>query len=135
MDASANVLRPEGADEQSFGPSPYLFGRVSNEDYRRAVSKIVKEIQLQKDLDDEQLAERLGCSEGTVANARNQRGNLDAVTMLNLGAMFGGEARLDRILALVNGAPVEEPSILGELDRAEQAINAARKRIIERDLG
>jgi hypothetical protein len=103
-----NVLSREGEIEQSFGPLPGLFGRVSNDDYRSAVSKIINEIQAETGLDDEHLAERLGVSEGTVANARNRRGNLDPVTMLNLGALFGGASRLGRIFALINGAPAAE---------------------------
>lgn len=103
-----NVLRRESEIEQSFGPLPGLFGRVSNDDYRVAVAKIISDIQAETGLDDEHLAERLGVSESTVANARNRRGNLDPVTMLNLGAMFGGASRLGRILALINGAPAEE---------------------------
>ena len=117
MDGCANVLRHETAAEQSFGPLPGLFGRVSSDDYRKAVSQIVAEIQGETGMDDEQLAERIGCSEGTVANARNKRGNLDPVTMLNLGALFGGATRLRRILALINGGPSEEMTKADRLRR------------------
>lgn len=104
-----NVLRHETDAEQSFAPTQQpLFGRVANDEYRNAVAQIVKEIQLECDLDDEALGERLGCSEGTVANARNKRGNLDAVTMLNLGALFGGQSRLRPLLALINGSASEK---------------------------
>lgn len=125
MDASANVLRAETAAEQSFEPSQgRLFGRVANEEYRSAVAQIVKEIQLEHDLDDEALGERLGCSEGTVANARNKRGNLDPVTMLNLGALFGGQTRLRPILALVNGSPAEELTRSARLRRIRDDLAA-----------
>lgn len=108
MDGFGNVLRHETDAEQSFAYQPRLFGRVLNDDYRKAVSKIVNDVQGETGLDDEQLGERLGVSEGTVANARNKRGNLDPVTMLNLGALFGGAERLRPILALINGGPAEE---------------------------
>lgn len=124
MDVGGNVLRHETDAEQSFGSLPGLFGRVSNDDYRKAVSQIVNEIQAETGLDDEQLGERLGCSEGTVANARNKRGNLDPVTMLNLGALFGGANRLRRILALVNGGPSEELSRADRLRRIRADLSA-----------
>lgn len=102
-----NVLRRPDCDEESFGAIPGLFGRISNDRYRDAVSQIINDIQSETGLNDEQLGEQLGVSEGTVANARNKRGNLDPVTMLNLGALFGGANRLCRIISLVNGSPAE----------------------------
>jgi hypothetical protein len=123
----SNVL-PSGTDaQQSFGVG--IFGRVRSEDYRNAVSYIVKEVELENDWDDEQLAEALGCSKGTVKNARQKKGNLDPVTMLNLGALFGGQQRLRPVLALANGnpAPKEETTtekrrrLLRELTQLEEA--------------
>jgi hypothetical protein len=99
----SNVLPDETEPQQSFGVG--IFGRVRSEDYRNAVSRIVKEVQLENDWDDEQLGEELGCSAGTVKNARLKKGNLDPVTMLNLGALFGGQQRLRPIIALANGNP------------------------------
>jgi transcriptional regulator with XRE-family HTH domain len=125
MDCAANVLRSETGAEQSFEPAQgRLFGRVANEEYRNAVAQIVKEIQLEHDLDDEQLAERLGCSEGTVANARNKRGNLDPVTMLNMGALYGGQVRLRPVLALVNGSAPEELTRAARLRRIRDDLSA-----------
>jgi hypothetical protein len=121
----SNVLRAETAAEQNIGPSQgRLFGRVANEEYRNAVAQIVKEIQLEQDLDDEALGERLGCSEGTIANARNKRGNLDPVTMLNLGALFGGAARLGPVLALVNGSVPEKVTRATRLRRIRDDLAA-----------
>lgn len=100
----SNVLSVETDAQQSFGVG--IFGRVRSEDYRNAVSRIIKEVQLETDWDDEQLAEALGCSKGTVKNARQKKGNLDPVTMLNLGALFGGQQRLRAIISLANGNPV-----------------------------
>jgi plasmid maintenance system antidote protein VapI len=123
-----NVLRCESAEEKSFGPLPGLFGRVSNDRYREAVAKIVSEIQDETGMDDEHLAEHLGVSEGTIANARNRRGNLDAVTMLNLGALFGGSTRLRRILSLVNGCPSEELSDADRIKRIRADLAALEAR-------
>lgn len=99
----SNVLPVETETQQSFGVG--IFGRVRAEDYRTAVSQIVKEVELEMDWDDEQLAEALGCSKGTIKNARLKKGNLDPVTMLNLGAVFNGQQTLRRVIALANGNP------------------------------
>jgi transcriptional regulator with XRE-family HTH domain len=125
--SNLNVLRAETPPQQSFGPSPTLFGRVSNRDYRAAVAQTIRDLKAEKSLTNEQLAEKLGCSEGTVANAENENGNLDPVTMLNLGALFGGQQRISRILALINGSPDEPPTVADRLDRIEREAAAIRK--------
>lgn len=127
-----NVFTAETAPQQSFGAG--IFGRVRNDDYRVAVSRIVLEVEAEFDWDDERLAEELGCSKGTVKNARLKKGNLDAVTMLNLGSLPGGQARLKPILALVSGPPAAEPSILDEIAEAHRRLDAAEQKIRERAL-
>lgn len=127
--ASDNVLQADFPPQQSFGPSPCLFGRVANRDYRTAVADTIRELKAEKGLTNERLAEKLGCSEGTIANAENENGNLDPVTMLNLGAMFGGERRIRRILALINGSPDEPPTIVDRLTRIEREAAAIRKEL------
>jgi len=109
-------------------PSPGLFGRISSRDYRGAVAQIVREIKAERGYTNERLAEILGCSETTVYNAENENGNLDGVTMLNLGAMCGGMKRLRRIEALVNGNPPEPRTEDDELADIELRIGAFRAR-------
>lgn len=121
----SNVLRAETGAEQSFEPSqPRLFGRLKSDEYRSAVAQIVQEVELEKGWSDEQLAEEVGCSEGTIANARNKRGNLDAVTLLNIAAVSGGQPRLRPILALVNGSPPDELDRAARLRRIRDDLNA-----------
>lgn len=110
----ANVLPVETDAEQSFVG---LYPRIKSDDYRRIVSQIVLEIEAEKDWNDEQLAEEVGCSKGTIKNARLKKGNLDAVTMLNLGVKCGGARRLKPVLALVNGNPDAAPETIPEKRR------------------
>lgn len=114
MGVVVNVFAAEAGPEQSIAPFPGMFQRIKSDDYRREVSQIVLEIEAEKDWNDERLAEEVGCSKGTIKNARLKHGNLDAVTMLNLGVKCGGTRRLKRILALVNGNPDCEPETTPE---------------------
>ncbi len=66
--------------------------RLSSGIYREAVATIVRRIQKAHGLSDSQLAERIGCSAGTVKNARNEASNLDAVT-LAISSRFSAPAR------------------------------------------
>lgn len=114
MDGAFNVLPVETAAEQSSVPFPGMFPRIKSDDYRAIVSRIVLEIEADKGWNDEQLGEAVGCSKGTIKNARLRKGNLDAVTMLNLGVKCGGAWRLKPILALINGNPDAQPETKDE---------------------
>jgi hypothetical protein len=73
--------------------------RPTTKSYRTAVKTIITGIQGHHGLNDPELAERLGCSAGTIKNARNEAGNLDGVTLMNVEYEFGPSA-LDPVLAL-----------------------------------
>lgn len=106
-----------------------LFGRVANRDYRAAVAQMVRELKAECGYSNERLAEVAGCSEGTIFNAENENGNLDPVILLNIALPHGGERRLKRILALINGNP-ERPITMGDrLDRIEREAAAIRKEL------
>lgn len=66
--------------------------RPTTKSYRSAVKQIVTGVQGAHGLNDAELAERLGCSAGTIKNARNEAGNLDAVTLINVEYEFGPAA-------------------------------------------
>lgn len=66
---------------------------------RGAVSKIICGVQHDMDLTDEELADELGISVGTVRNARNKLTDLNATTIAKIGAKWGPE-RLDPYSAL-----------------------------------
>ncbi|MET0587890.1 MAG: XRE family transcriptional regulator [Novosphingobium sp.] len=72
---------------------------VDSATYRDAVATIVSRIQRAHSLSDAQLAKRVGCSAGTIKNARTGATNLDAVTLANIERTFGPGA-IDPFLAL-----------------------------------
>ncbi|UAK24206.1 XRE family transcriptional regulator [Sphingomonas nostoxanthinifaciens] len=63
--------------------------RPTTKSYRGATKKIVLRIQADHDLSDAELAERIGCSAGTVKNARTEATNLDGVTLASIEHEFG----------------------------------------------
>jgi transcriptional regulator with XRE-family HTH domain len=73
--------------------------RPTKKSYRAAIKQIVLDLQAQHGLNDPELAERLGCSAPTIANARKELTNLDGVTLANIEFEFGPSA-LDPFLAL-----------------------------------
>lgn len=72
---------------------------IDNGTYRDAVATIVSRIQRTHGLSDGQFANRVGCSAGTIKNARTRATNLDAVTLANIERVFGPGA-IDPFLAL-----------------------------------
>lgn len=81
--------------------------RPTTKSYRTAVKRIVLNLQAQHDLTDAELAERLGCSAGTVKNARNEANNLDGVTLANIEYEFGPGA-IDPFMSLAGSRAVPE---------------------------
>lgn len=83
--------------------------RPTTKSYREAIKKIVLGVQARHNLNDPELAERLGCSSGTVENARKEVGNLNGVTLANIEYEFG-PAAIDPFLALggSRGVPITE---------------------------
>lgn len=66
---------------------------------RAAVAKIIRSVQADHDLTDEELADEVGISVGTVRNARNEVTDLNAASIARIGARWGAE-RLDPYAAL-----------------------------------
>ena len=110
MPKRANVLLPT--------PMP------TQKSLRCAVAQIIRRVQLEKHLTDEELADELGISIGTVRNARNEQADLNATTIARIGAKFGAEA-LDPYAALygARNVPIEAsdidalPSLTGSVHR------------------
>jgi transcriptional regulator with XRE-family HTH domain len=126
MDIAANVLSVETGTEQNSDPIPGLFNLVSDENYQNAVSRIILEIRAEYGYKSaEALADKVRCSKTTILNGENGSGNLDAVTLLNLALLHGGEARLRRVIALINGCPPKPVTPFERLARANREIASA----------
>ena len=101
---------------------------------RAAVAKIVRRIQADHDLTDEDFAAMVGISEGTVANARKERTDINAATIAMIGAKFGVEA-LDPYAALYGARNVlldvadtdAMPSLTGAVHRLAVAQSPSSK--------
>lgn len=59
---------------------------------RAAVANIIRDIQLANAETDQDTADRLGVSVGTIRNARNEQADLGALTIAKIGAIYGEEA-------------------------------------------
>lgn len=58
---------------------------------RAAVATIIRRVQADHDLTDTDFADAIGCSVGTVRNARNEQADLNSLTMARIGAVYGQE--------------------------------------------
>jgi len=56
---------------------------------RAAIASIIRDIQRDYEEGDQDTADQLGVSAGTVANARNSKADLNAVTIARIGARYG----------------------------------------------
>lgn len=81
---------------------------LTQSSYRQAVASIIRSVQAKHEESDRDTADRLGCSRGTIENARNGRGDLNAVTLLKIGDVYGLDAMGPAVL-LIGGkvAPTE----------------------------
>lgn len=107
-----------------------LFGRPSSGSYRAAIAQVIRDVKARHKLSNERLAEIVGCSEQTIANAETERAenNLNPVTLLNIAYAFGEEA-IEPVRALYLCAPVDQINIADRLDRIEAEARAIRKEI------
>jgi len=80
---------------------------------RAAIASIIREIQAQTRETDQDTADKLGCSVGTIRNARNETADLNAATIARIGAIYGGE-HLDPYSALYGARNV--PLTVHEVD-------------------
>lgn len=68
-------------------------------EYRSAVAKIIRDIQACQGLTDADFAEEIGCSVGTVRNARNEESDLCTLFLTRIEKHFGAGS-IDPVLAL-----------------------------------
>jgi DNA-binding XRE family transcriptional regulator len=123
MASSPNVLY---AAPETFTRS--LFGRPTSGSYRAAIAQVIRNLKASHKLSNERLAEIIGVSEQTIANAEAERveNDLKAVTMLNIAYAFGEDA-IAPIRNLYLCAPVELPTAATLLEAIDRNTNMLRK--------
>jgi hypothetical protein len=80
---------------------------------RDAIARCVKKVQADHDLDDDELEEKLLCSDETLRNARNKKHTLGTVSIMRL-AYFYGEDAIEPIMALTRRHYNPEPETTAE---------------------
>lgn len=81
---------------------------------RSALSQVIRGIQFQHHLTDDDLAAELHVSPGTIANVRNERTDLNQETIAKIGARFGCEV-LDPWSACFGGRNVPKDATEGRV--------------------
>ncbi len=90
--------------------SPSVSGRLARPTqnaYRQRCADVIRRLKLEHGLTNEELGDRLGCSDETISNVENMRTNLNPVTLLNIDFEFGpGTIDPIRELSGTRGVPV-----------------------------
>jgi len=102
------------------------------EDYRRAVSRIINDLMREHDLTLLDLADRLDISVGTISNAFNRKADLTSVYLHRIGKVFGPQW-LNPVIKLFGGRVV--PLSANDEDPLPRILAAALKIGEARDPG
>lgn len=109
--SSSNVLLPVSLPTQSL--------------LREAARNIILDLQKQTGETDMEMAERLGVSASTIANARNRKNDIGALTIAKIAARYG-EAAVEPYRALYghggHGVAASDPAPITELAHAVAAL-------------
>lgn len=100
-------------------------GLATSKDCRRAVARIVRDLQHRHDLTDCDFAEAIGCSVGTVRNARNAETDLGNLWLTRIEQRFGAGS-IDPYLALAGSrsVPITADPSLDALPSTTAAIHS-----------
>lgn len=104
------------------------FALPTQSSLREAVAAIIRDIQTRFEETDQDTADRLGISDGTVRNARNKKTDLNALTIARIGAVYGPEAIAPYNAlygATVHGTAANDAAPLAELSDALSALHRA----------
>jgi DNA-binding XRE family transcriptional regulator len=117
-----------------------LYGRPTRKGYRAAIAQVIRDVKARHSLSNEGLADEIGCHKDTVANAEDEVGNLDPVTLLNIAYVFGEQA-IEPVRQLYLCSPPEPLStddriarIRSDLAEIERERCAIKKRIEAGDI-
>jgi DNA-binding XRE family transcriptional regulator len=69
-----------------------IFGPPVQKSYRAAVAHCIRRVKMQHGLNNVSLAEALGCSNQTIANAENEESDLSGVTLIRMAWTYGEES-------------------------------------------
>lgn len=98
---------------------------ITTSDYRRAVGEIIRNLQAEHGLSDLAFSERVGCSLGTVRNARNEESDLGAIWLSRIEKAFGaGSIDPYHALAGTRAVPIEADPALDALPSTTAAIHS-----------
>lgn len=95
---------------------------------RAAVARIIRDVQALHSETDQDTADRLGISVGTVRNARNEATDLNALTIARIGAVYGAQslAPYNSLYgAAAHGIAAQDAAPLGELADALSELHRA----------
>lgn len=105
-------------------------GRPTQNAYRDRCADVIRRLKAEHGLTNEELGDRLGCSDETISNAENKRTNLNPVTLLNIDYEFGpGTIDPIRELSGTRGVPIGaicDSDPLPSLTASVHSIAAAR---------
>ena len=105
-----------------------LFGPPIQKSYRAAVAACVRQIKARHSLNNVSLADALGCSDQTIANAENEETDLSGVTLMRMAWTYGEEA-IAPVRQLYLCGIVEPVTLTDRLDRIEQEAALIRKEL------
>lgn len=103
-------------------------GLPNTKSLRAAVACIIRDIQREHHETDQDTADKLGVSVGTVRNARNEQADLGALTIAKIGAIYGAEAVAPYNAlygATAHGLATHDAAPLSELADALSALTKA----------
>lgn len=94
---------------------------------RRAAANILRDIQREHEETDQQTADNLGISVGTIRNIRNEQGDISSLTLAKIGRVYG-EAAVGPYEALYAPGPDDEvePAMVQLLADALSAVSRAK---------
>ena len=105
-----------------------LFDPPRKMSYRAAVARIIRDLKAKHALSNVKLADKLDCSDETIGNAENEQGDLNAVTFLRIGYLFGEEA-ITPALDLMRRRHAEPETLTDRLDALQMQIATVRREI------
>lgn len=94
--------------------------------YRAAIAQVIRDLKSAHRLSNTKLADMLDCSDETISNAEHENSDLNAVTLLRIGYVFG-EDIISPVLDLMRRRYVEPKTLADKLNELEGMVASIRK--------